>query len=262
MDNTNRFIEALWASFHLSTVLWIGAAGALAGLLLGLTGTAWVHRKGWMMRRVRWHHLVLKLQFMAVPCAGLLLGLAAGLIGGMQHEANRQIDRARPKLQALSSVYVADFTRFVATWKDSRGIAPRTPEELVDALVTDYLAQQALRFASSEAPEGWWQRQGLKLLERFRAEVIGKVAQEMVVKGLVTHTGMRKGVAVELMRMPFDELLVADFLVNILKKQVAAVARGWWLGLLFTTAGMAGLMALEVLVSRHQGWHVPRPPAA
>ena len=32
------------------------------------------------------------------------------------------------------------------------------------------LAQQALRFASSEAPEGWWQRQGLKLEMRWELQ--------------------------------------------------------------------------------------------
>lgn len=256
MDSVSHFIEALWASFHLSTVLALGAAGALGGLLLGAVGTSWVHHQGWMDRRARWHHVALKLQFLVVPCAGLVLGLMAGLIGGLQHEANRQIDRAQPRLQAMTSVFVADFARFVATWKDTPD-APRTPEELVNTLVRDYFAARPMPLAANQ-DAGWLQRMGLTLVTNLRAEVIAIVAQEVVVRGLVSQTGVNKSVATDLMRMRFDQFLKADFLAALLKQQVAAMVHGWWLALGIAAGMMAGLMGLEAWIARRMGWHAAK----
>jgi hypothetical protein len=254
--NSEVFLNALWSTFSLSSVVWLCLLGSLGGLVLGLVGTAWAHRRGWMRRRDRWHHMGLKLQFLVVPACTLTLGLLAGLVLGMQREADRQIDRAQPQLHALSSAYVADFTRYVATVKELPG-SPQTSEELVAALVNGYLAQ-TLATTGAAQDAGWAQRLGGRLLRSFQAQVIGYVAKDMVARNIVKKTGLSKGVAGELMRLPFSDFLKPDFLASLLKKQVASLARGWLLSLAILALALIGLLGLEVLVSRWAGWHRPR----
>jgi len=68
VDSTKDFVADFWANLDGWLVFFNVSSGILLGTVGGLVLVIWLQKGGFLGRNNRWHHLLLKLYFLALPC--------------------------------------------------------------------------------------------------------------------------------------------------------------------------------------------------
>ena len=253
MDSGKALLNQFWETFSAWGLFLNGLGGALLGLLLGVVLALLLQRSGWLGRRNRWHHWLLKLYFLALPGLGIALGVQAGVLYAVQKEAYRQIDAFKPQLQAEADRYLDDFQTYVhAQQLGAVDLREDSLRELLARMVRDYLRENPLLgFEGRE--DSVLEMAGFKLMEGLRESVLISLASDQLVKKAAGYSRLDEKTLEKIIQTRFSELFSADFVLGLAKKQVAALMQGFYLGVLMQLLIALLLIGLEIGLSRWFG---------
>ena len=255
-------LTGLWQSISVSALLGYGVLGGLLGMVLGIAAVVSLHRGGWLRRRRRLHHLTMKAYFVLLPAAAAAIGVQAGVLYSVQRQAYVQIDAHRPEVQQLATAYLAEFQTYLATVNLPALQAKESSlQGLVGALVQDYLATHPLPGLTATDSSAL-QRAGLRLFERFRATLLVDALSNTLTKKASDLSGLDKTLFDQALKTPFSQLFDADFLLGLVKKQVAGAMRGFYIAVGLQFLLLLALVLAEVVISRRLRLHGPQPAAA
>ena len=113
MDQARSLLQGLWEPFSFLPLFGYSCLGVLLGLVGGLLLALQLQRRGWLGRRKRWHHWLLKLYFLLLPAGGVFLGLQAGLLYGGQQQIYRHLDSYAPLVQDVADDLWRDFEAYL-----------------------------------------------------------------------------------------------------------------------------------------------------
>ena len=102
MDQAQVLLEGLWEPFSFISLFGYTSIGILLGAFFGLLLALFLHRRGWLARRKRWHHWLLKLYFLILPLCGGLLGSQGGMLYGGQQQVHRHMESYVPLVQVVA----------------------------------------------------------------------------------------------------------------------------------------------------------------
>lgn len=256
MDATQGLIVALWESVSFGSLAWTALLGTLSGGILGGVSAWQLQRRGWLGRRNRWHHLLLKLYVVLLPAAGMWLGLQGGLMYGLAQQVHAQIDRSAPLVQAAADAYVQDFQTYLARVDiDAMKAQETSVQGLIGAMVRDYLVRHPLLPALS--PDGeeasLWQQAGAALMDPFRESLISRMLTQTVVDQVADISQLDKKMLTQLTRVKLGQLLQADTLLGLVKQQIDAFMFGLYVGVGLQLGLLLALVVVELGLSRFWG---------
>jgi len=253
MDSGKALFDQFWDAFSGWSLFLNGAGGALLGLVLGLAAAVLLQRAGWLGRRKRWHHWLLKLYFLLLPGLGIALGVQAGVLYGVQKETYRQIDGFKPQLQAEADRYLDEFQNYVhAQQLGAVDLREDSLRELLARTVRDYLREHPLAgFENRE--DSLLEMAGFKLMEGLREGVLVSLVTDQLVKKAAGYSKLDEKTLETLIETRFSELFSADFVLGLAKKQVASLMQGFYLGVLMQLLIGLLVVGLELGLSRWLG---------
>ncbi len=114
MDQAQVLLEGLWEPFSFLSLFGYICLGILLGLFLGLLLVLFLQRRGWLARRKRWHHWLLKLYFLLLPLGGAVLGSQGGMLYGGQQQVHRHLESYAPLVQVVAGGVWLEFQRYFA----------------------------------------------------------------------------------------------------------------------------------------------------
>lgn len=253
-----------WGEFWTGLSVFDLVAGTLLGTVVGLAlGIAWwrvMHRRGWLARRRRWHHLLVGSQVVLLPLAVAFFGLQVGFTAGAHRALFKQLDHFQPYLQTLVGGWGEGLGEALEDERLRRALRSEgTVGDVADAVVAAYL---------SEHPLPGVERLGDGPVGRAAGWVIGKV-RAGVMRGVVEDTlveqadrvGLESGVVREALGMHVAELLHTRGALRLVKAQINGMMPGVYVGLLLPLALIALLVALEIVAAHRFRWLPARVPA-
>ncbi|BCD86556.1 hypothetical protein PSm6_29630 [Pseudomonas solani] len=261
MEQARHLLTAFWEPFSfLNLFAWISGAlllGTIAGLVLAIQ----LHRGGWLARSKRWHHWTLKLYFLLLPLAGGVLGFQGGMLYSGQQQINRHLDSYAPAVQRLADDTWQDFQAYVQAQDEQRLQALRgaSVQAALNQLALDYLRGERQQEADARAEASLAERVAFDLLDRLRASLLGKALGEVAVSEAASYSGLNKKVLAGVLDARVEQLFQAEFLLDLLKRQVGHVFKPFYIALLLQLGLLLVLIAGEWGVSR---WLRQIPSAA
>lgn len=252
MEQARLLLTALWEPFSFfSLFLYTGLAltlGAALGLLLAFK----LQRLGCLARNKRWHHWLLKLYFLLLPLAGGFLGFQGGLLYGSQQQINRHLDSYAPVVQELADGVWSDFQAYVEAQGQQGALAVRdaSVQEVLNQLALDYLRSERLLEAGARAEASTAERIAFDLFDRLRASLLGKAIGEMAVEETARYSGLNEKVLTQVLDARIEQLLQAEFLLGLLKKQIGHVFKPFYIALLIQLGLLLAVIAAEWGLSR------------
>ncbi|WP_414496212.1 hypothetical protein [Stenotrophomonas maltophilia] len=261
MQDAQYWLNEFWTGLSVLDLVGGSVLGTLFGLVLGVLGWHWLHRRGWLQRRRRWHHWLLASYVVLLPLATAFFGLQLGFTAGAHRALFKQLDHFQPHLQTLVAGWGEGFT---ASLEDERMRevlhSQGTVGDIADSLATIYL---------SEHPLPGVDRLGDGPLARGVGWVIGKV-REGLLRGMVEDTlvdkagtlGLEPKVVREALTMHVDELLHTRGVLRLVKAQINGMMPGVYFGLLLPLLAIALLVALEIRAAHRFGWTRQAAPRA
>ncbi|MCO7557196.1 hypothetical protein [Metapseudomonas otitidis] len=252
MEQAQHLLAAFWEPFSfLSLFAWISGAlllGTVAGLVLAIL----LHRGGWLARSKRWHHWTLKLYFLLLPLVGGVLGFQGGLLYSGQQQINRHLDSYAPAVQRLADDTWQDFQAYVAAQDEHQLQALRgsSVQAALNQLALEYLRSEQQEEADARAEASLAERLALDLLDRLRASLIGKAVGQMAVSEAASYSGLDKRVLAGVLDARVEQLFQAEFLLDLLKRQVGHVFKPFFIALLLQLGLLLAFIAGEWAVSR------------
>lgn len=261
MEQARHLLTAFWEPFSfMSLFAWISVA-LLLGVIAGLVLAILLHRGGLLTRSKRWHHWTLKLYFLLLPLAGGVLGFQGGLLYSGQLQINRHLDSYAPAIQRLADDTWQDFQAYVQT-RDERQLQTlrgSSVQVVLNQLAMDYLRGEQQQEADARAEASLPERLAFDLLDRMRASLLGKALGEMAVSEAASYSGFNKQVLAGLLDARVEQLFQAEFLLDLLKRQVGHVFKPFYIALLLQLGLLLAFIAGEWAVSR---WLRQIPSAA
>ncbi len=258
MDAGKALFIQIWDALSITALLLSSSAGVLLGLLLGLALALLLQRRGWLGRRNRWHHGLLKLYFLALPGVGALLGLEAGLLWGVQQQLNRQVDAFEPQLQQLAQGYRDDFQAYLRQQPGGLDLQQHGADDWLAQQVRQYLQAQPLAAAGGEAT--LLQQAAAGFTQGLRESLLLEMAGTRLLRTAASQGGLDRSSGRALAEASFAELLSADFVQTLVKRQLGRLLHGFYLGLVLQGLGLVLLIGLEIGLSWRLGQLRPRQP--
>lgn len=254
MDQAQELLKALWEPFSLFALFGYASLGVLLGAVLGLVLALQLQRRGWLARRKRWHHLLLKLYFLALPLAGGFFGFQGGMLYGSHQQINRHLDAYAPVVQEMADDVWGDFQAYLAAQnlqELQQAADATTVQAVVNRLIVDFLQAQRLLEPLSREGASLPERVALQLVERLRASILTEAVGKMLVDKAAQYSKLDKNVIGGVLDARITQLFQADYLLALLKQQVAAVFKPLYLALLLQVLALLVVVAFEVWLSRY-----------
>ena len=271
MNKAKDFAADFWANLDGWAVFFNSASGLILGTIGGIVFAVWLQKRGYLGRANRWHHWLLKLYFLALPCLGGFVGVQAGVLYAFEKQLHREIDRQEPAVQQMSEAIMANFYLYadsVAQDYDLTQYTALSPRDALLLMIDNYLATDPIQVIENTEEPGLLQRFTQKVMERAaRAQLVWLVdkliIEDIVVKQGAEYTHFSADTIEDLTNAPFDTLFSARAILDFTKRQVSnmwfsyyvAVALQWLLVML--------LIGIEFGGSRHFGqWQRKHQPKA
>ena len=236
MDQARSLLQGLWEPFSFLPLFGYSCLGVLLGLVGGLLLVLQLQRRGWLGRRKRWHHWLLKLYFLLLPAGGVFLGLQAGLLYGGQQQIYRHLDSYAPLVQDVADDLWRDFEAYLQA-QNQQALVQELQASSVQS-VLNHLAAQYLQAA---------------MLEELVRDTVAQQADKYI--------GVDRKVVLAALDARVEQLFQADFLLDLLKRQIGQVFKPLYLSLLLFAALLLALIAVEILLSRRlRQWHSALQP--
>lgn len=263
MDNTAlvTLLEQLAGNFSAWRLFWAGCVGVLLGGGLGILLCIGLSRSGWLARRRRWHHYLLKLYFLALPCCGALIGMQAALYVNAERQVKERIDEARVDVQRAADSVRADFESYLVQAELPVVNGEHSVEDILGLLVADYLKDNPLSVAALEE-DGVFERAALKGFEMFRTSLLTRLVSDQLVKQAAKHTGVSEDTLKRVVSTRFSELFSADFALDLAKRQVSSLMFGFYLAVALQLVLLLLLVAGECLLAHQLRWRPEPDPVA
>ena len=261
MQDTQYWLNEFWTGLSVLDLVGGSLLGLVCGLVPGILAWRWLHRRGWLQRRKRWHHWLLASYVVVLPLATAFFGLQLGFTAGAHRALFKQLDHFQPHLQVLVEGWGEGFTASLEDERMREALhGPGTVGDVADAVASAYL---------SEHPLPVLDRLGDGVLAHASGWVIGKV-REGLLRAMVEDTlvdqagrvGLEPEVVREALAMHVDELLHARGVLRLVKAQINGMMPGVYVGLLLPLAIIALLVALEIWAAHRFGWTRAPVPAA
>lgn len=253
MDQAQVLLEGLWEPFSFLSLFGYICLGILLGAVLGLLLALFLQRLGWLARRKRWHHWLLKLYFLLLPLGGAILGSQGGMLYGGQQQVHRHLQSYAPLVQVVAGGVWLEFERFFAAQDQQalgRQLQSMSVQEVLNQLAAQYLQAQLLAYAPQLDGASLGERIGFKLYEQLQEQLLSVAVRDVAVEQAGKYTGMKPQVILDVLDARVEQLFHADFLLGLLKQQLSQVLKPFYLMLLVLLALMLALVGAELGLSR------------
>src|SRR3989338_8567667 len=254
MDQAQALLNGLWEPFSILSLTGYACLGVLLGGLLGVFLVMQLQRRGWLARRKRWHHWLLKLHFLLLPLGGAFLGAEGGLLYGGQQQVSRHLDAYAPLVQEVANGVWGEFETFLDAQDQQelgRQLQQMSTQEVLEQLAAQHVQGLFLAYAPQLSEATLRERIALKLLNRLRTSLLNEVIGERVVEEASVRTGMDPKIFKQVLDARIEQLFQADFLLGLLKQQVSKTLKPFYMAVLLQFVLLLVLIGLEVLLSRH-----------
>lgn len=234
-------------------LFWAGCAGILLGMLVAVLACVLLGRSGWLARRRRWHHYLLKFYFLLLPLAGAAIGLQAALYINAERQLHERVEEARADVQQAADALLASSEAYLREASMPAVTREHSLEDVLGMMVDDYLQENPLFFPGS-GEDGLMQRAARKGVEMFQASLLTRLASDQAVKEAASYSGLSEETLKKVVATRFEELLSADFVLDLAKDQVSALMLGFHLSVLLQVLLLGLLVGGECLLARRLGW--------
>jgi hypothetical protein len=253
MDRAQVLLEGLWEPFSFLPLFGYSCLGLLLGAVAGLLLTLQLQRRGLLARRNRWHHWLLKLYFLLLPVSGAFLGVQAGLLYGGQQQVHRHLDSYAPLIQGLADDVWQDFSNYLQAQDQqvmTRELQNASVQTVLSHMAAQYLQAQLLIRAPQLDDASLSGRIGLKLFGYLQASLLSAAVRETAVEQANKYVGVDPQVMFDVLDARVEQLFHADFLLGLLKRQLAQVLKPFYLTLLALLGLLLALVGAELWLSR------------
>lgn len=253
-------LEQLAGDFSLWRLLLAGCLGVLLGGALGVVLCVGLARSGWLTRRQRWHHYLLKLYFLALPCCGALIGMQAALYVNVERQVKERIEAAHADVQQAADLVRLSFDQYLAQADlPDAASSEQSIEGILGLMVDDYLMRTPTMVPGLEG-DSLIQSAALQGFERFRGSMLRRALTDTAIEKAVGYTGVSEAVAKQLISTRLAEVISADFVLKIAKSQVSSLMLGFYLSVAVQMLLLLGLVIGECLLARWFGWRPDNRP--
>jgi len=253
MDRAQVLLEGLWAPFNFLPLFGYSCLGLLLGVVAGLLLTLQLQRRGWLARNKRWHHWLLKLYFLLLPVSGAILGVQAGLLYGGQQQAHRHLDSYAPLVQGVADGVWQDFSTYLQAQDQqimTRELQSTSVQAVLNQMAAQYLQAQLLARAPQLEEASLSERIGLQLFDYLQASLLSEAVRETAVEQANKYTKVDRQVVFDVLDARVEQLFQADFLLGLLKRQLAQVLKPFYLTLLVLLGLLLAMVGAELWLSR------------
>lgn len=271
MNKAKDFVASFWANLDGWIIFFNISSGLLLGTTVGIIFAIWLQKRGYLARANRWHHWLLKLYFLALPCMGGFVGVQAGVLYAVEKQLHREIDRQEPAVQQMSLAIMANFYLYadsVAQDYDLTQYTSLSPRDALLLMVDNYMATNPIQVFENPEELGLLQRFTQKVLERSaRAQLVWLVdkviIEDIVVRKGAEYTRFSADTIEDMTDEPFDTLFSARAILDFTKRQVSKIWFSYYVTVALQWLLVMALMGIEFGVSRYFGqWRRKREPTA
>ncbi|MAB25371.1 hypothetical protein ACS8E9_08360 [Pseudomonas neustonica] len=271
MNKAKDFVASFWANLDGWIIFFNISSGLLLGTTVGIIFAIWLQKRGYLARANRWHHWLLKLYFLALPCMGGFVGVQAGVLYAVEKQLHREIDRQEPAVQQMSLAIMANFYLYadsVAQDYDLTQYTSLSPRDALLLMVDNYMATNPIQVFENPEELGLLQRFTQKVLERSaRAQLVWLVdkviIEDIVVRKGAEYTRFSADTIEDMTDEPFDTLFSARAILDFTKRQVSKIWFSYYVTVALQWLLVMALIGIEFGVSRYFGqWRRKREPTA
>ncbi|MGB7389277.1 MAG: hypothetical protein WA929_16950 [Pseudomonas neustonica] len=271
MNKAKDFVASFWANLDGWIIFFDISSGLLLGTTVGIIFAIWLQKRGYLARANRWHHWLLKLYFLALPCMGGFVGVQAGVLYAVEKQLHREIDRQEPAVQQMSLAIMANFYLYadsVAQDYDLTQYTSLSPRDALLLMVDNYMATNPIQVFENPEELGLLQRFTQKVLERSaRAQLVWLVdkviIEDIVVRKGAEYTRFSADTIEDMTDEPFDTLFSARAILDFTKRQVSKIWFSYYVTVALQWLLVMALIGIEFGVSRYFGqWRRKREPTA
>lgn len=271
MNKAKDFVASFWANLDGWIIFFNISSGLLLGTTVGIIFAIWLQKRGYLARANRWHHWLLKLYFLALPCMGGFVGVQAGVLYAVEKQLHREIDRQEPAVQQMSLAIMANFYLYadsVAQDYDLTQYTSLSPRDALLLMVDNYMATNPIQVFENPEELGLLQRFTQKVLERSaRAQLVWLVdkviIEDIVVRKGAEYTPFSADTIEDMTDEPFDTLFSARAILDFTKRQVSKIWFSYYVTVALQWLLVMALIGIEFGVSRYFGqWRRKREPTA
>jgi len=231
VNKAKDFVASFWANLDGWIIFFNISSGLLLGTTVGIIFAIWLQKRGYLARANRWHHWLLKLYFLALPCMGGFVGVQAGVLYAVEKQLHREIDRQEPAVQQMSLAIMANFYLYadsVAQDYDLTQYTSLSPRDALLLMVDNYMATNPIQVFENPEELGLLQRFTQKVLERSaRAQLVWLVdkviIEDIVVRKGAEYTRFSADTIEDMTDEPFDTLFSARAILDFSKRQVSKI---------------------------------------
>lgn len=259
MDATKDFITAVWENLDGWLMFFNISSGILLGILAGLVLAIWLQRRGWLGRVNRAHHLLLKLYFLALPCAGGFVGMQAGVVYAMEKQIHREIDRQQPYVETIAHSIASGFQQYLENSGnyDLANYVSLTPREGLLLLVDDFIAHTPIQIFENSQDLSLRQRWIQNSLERSRRALLVWLLDEVLIPVIQdtgsSYTRLSADTIKQITDAPINTWFDARAILDFSKDQVSRIWFSYYLAIAAQWLLVMMLIALEFGLSRYFG---------
>ena len=271
MNKAKDFVASFWANLDGWIIFFNISSGLLLGTTVGIIFAIWLQKRGYLARANRWHHWLLKLYFLALPCMGGFVGVQAGVLYAVEKQLHREIDRQEPAVQQMSLAIMANFYLYadsVAQDYDLTQYTSLSPRDALLLMVDNYMATNPIQVFENPEELGLLQRFTQKVLERSaRAQLVWLVdkviIEDIVVRKGAEYTRFSADTIEDMTDEQFDTLFSARAILDFTKRQVSKIWFSYYVTVALQWLLVMALIGIEFGVSRYFGqWRRKREPTA
>jgi hypothetical protein len=251
MNLSDILFVQLWESFSFAGLIWYVLPGVTAGLVIGFIVARVLNARGLLKRGNRWHQWLLKLYFVVLPLCGAGLGFQFAAYYGAHQQLNSRIEAYRPQVEAVSKELLDEFQAYLAAL-DAASLPPhdQSVEGVLQAAVDHYLNAHTLFTSEKVKAMSWPEQLGVKMLHKFQKDLLSKELVKLLSKKVSEYSGVDQDVVAVALKTPFRDLLSADTMLDLAKKQVATMVSGLYVSVLIQLLALIALIWSEIVLSR------------
>lgn len=261
MGKTNEFIAGFWANLDGWLVFFNIFSGILLGTFGGLLLVIWLQRRGWLTRVNRWHHLLLKLYFLAIPCLGGFVGLQAGMLYAAEKQIHREIDRQQPFVETITLPILTGFYSYISESADRYDLAKYaslSPREVLLLIADDFIESTPIQIYENPDQLSFQEHLVQRSLERSRRALLVWVVDDVLISEVLVRKGteytyLNTDTIKRITDVPIDTWFSARAVLDFTKTQVSRMWFSYYLAVAAQGLLVMMLISLEFALSIYFG---------
>ena len=199
-----------------------------------------------------------------MPAGGAFLGLQAGLLYGGQQQIYRHLDSYAPLVQDVADDLWRDFEAYLQAQNQQalvQELQASSVQSVLNHLAAQYLQAEMLARAPLLEQASLTERMASGLLDLLQAAMLEELVRDTVAQQADKYIGVDRKVVLAALDARVEQLFQADFLLELLKRQIGQVFKPLYLSLLLFAALLLAMIATEILLSRRlRQWHSALQP--